>query len=179
MSARVNDRRGLVRVRLETGGSTRMRGDSMKFGYLALDEAAEKVIQAIRDHAAAVATADIDTLRLLARKVHDASLDYSAAVAKAGSGIDPFDEEALEADVEAARGNGVFVEATYDLRVVDEARLIAHANDQLARAGAPYTVDDPVQAVEELYRLQLWDPGVPEALRVVDFSSSVSEDDDE
>ena len=150
----------------------------MRFGYLAVDAAAEKVIKAIRDHAAAVETADVDTLRLLARKVHDASLDYSAAVVHAGSGIDPFDEEALVADVERARGDGVFVEATYDVRVVDEGRLITHTNEQLARAGVPYTVDDPVQAVEELYRLQLWDPGVPEIVRVVDFSSSVSEDDD-
>jgi hypothetical protein len=44
---------------------------------------------------------------------------------------------------------------------------------------APYTVDDPAQAVEELYRLQVWDPGVPEALRVGDFSSSATEDEDE
>lgn len=156
-----------------------MRGDIVEFCYLSLDAAAEKLIQAIRHHAAAVATADIDTLRLLARKVQDASLDYSAAVARAGSGIDPFDEEALDADVETARGGAVFVEATYDLRVVDEQRLIAHTNEQLARAGAPYTVDDPVQAVEELYRLQMWDPGVPDALRVVDFSSTAFEGDDE
>lgn len=136
----------------------------MRFGHLALDAAAEKLIQAIRDHAAAVNTADIDTLRLLSRKIHDATSDYTAAVAQAGAGIDPFDEEALEADVESARGDGVFVEATYDVRVVDERRLIAHTNEQLARAGAPYTVEDPVQAVEELYRLQLWDPGEPEIL---------------
>lgn len=150
----------------------------MAQGGLAIDAAAEKLIKAIRDHAAAVDTADMDTLRLLARGVQDAASDYSAAVVRAGSGIDPFDEEALEADVESARGDGVFVEASYDLRVVDEVRLIAHTNEQLARAGAPYTVDDPVQAVEELYRMQLWDPGVPEALRVVDFTCSASEDDD-
>jgi hypothetical protein len=151
----------------------------MRHGYLAVDAAAEKVIKAIRDHAAAVNTADLDTLRLLTRKIHDASLDYSAAVRQAGSGIDPFDEEALEADLQEARGEGVFVEATYDVQVVDERRLIAHTNEMLALAGASYTVDDSVQAVEELYRLQLWDPGVPEILRVVDFSSSASEEDDE
>jgi hypothetical protein len=149
----------------------------MASGELAIDAAAEKLIKAIRDHAAAIDTADIDTLRLLARKIQDASLDYSSAVMRAGSGIDPFDEEALMADVERAAGNGVYVEATYDVQVVDEARLIAHTNEQLARAGARYTVDDPLQAVEELYRLQLWDPGLPEILRVVDFSSSVEDDD--
>jgi hypothetical protein len=152
----------------------------MPHGRLSIDAATEKLIRAIREHAGAVGAADIDTLRLLSREVQDAALAYSAAVADAGSGIDPFDEEDLEDGVEdKARGDRVFVEATYDLRVVDEALLIAHANEQLARVGAPYSVDDPAQAVEELYRLQLWDPGVPEVLRVVDFSSLVSEDDEE
>jgi hypothetical protein len=145
---------------------------------LAVDAASEKVVKAIRDHAAAVDTADIHTLRVLARRVQDAALDYSAAVVQAGSGIDPFDEDDLEGDVEEADEGPVFVEVTYDVQVVDEHQMMAHANERLARAGAPYTVDDPVQAVEELYRLQMWDPGVPDILRVVDFSCSASEGDE-
>ena len=141
---------------------------------LAVHAAAEQVIDAIRDHAAAVDTADLATIRRLAGRVQEAAMDYTGAVMRAGSGVDPFVEDDVEDD---GLGDRVVVEATYDVLVVDEARLIDHTNEQLARAGAPYTVDDPVQAVEELYRLQLWDPGVPEVLRVVDFSHLASEDD--